>query len=204
LRFFEIAEPRSLIIERTNRFVKEFDKFSRAYPQIDSILKKFILFKMQHPNSPFNKRDTPFTGGVLSGLAWHFHIIATYCVLIYKVENSNLKLFAVVDHSGYGGSAETSLGKYIKSLSDSDYKVFKIEPESKINLLTSSEQKAISDEFYDWAAKNPEDFKSQSVVDLLDIAVMASEKSEEQILATFGGQSGFMKFVNDISKSLGI
>ena len=204
MRFFEIAEPRPFIIERTTRFVKEFEKLSRAYPQIVGVLERFISFKIQHHHTPINKRDTPFTGGVLGGLAWHFHLVATRVILIYKVEGNKLRLLAVVDHSGYGASAETALRKYILSLTDADFKTFEIEPEKTQTTLTPEEQKALSEEFYGWAAKNPEEFKAQSPSHLLEIAALATDRPVADIIATFGGENGFMQYVAGIIKSLGL
>ena len=107
-------------ISVTNRFVRDFREFSRAFPPLAEEFLAFLAAKRENIDEPHGKKDSQWGGGMIKGITgwWHCHLHFGKAVLIYKPVGRNLVLAAVVDHLSVEGTGRKiqALGEYLKKV----------------------------------------------------------------------------------------
>lgn len=104
----------------TNRFVRDFLEFEKAFPPLGEEFLSFLETKRTNIDQPYGKKDSQWGGGMIKGITgwWHCHLHFGKAVLIYKPVGRTLILAAVVDHlsvEGHGRKIQ-ALGEYLKKI----------------------------------------------------------------------------------------
>lgn len=85
------------MITYTKSFRKDFAELVSNNPRNESEFLKFMNFKMENPNKPFNDRDRNYYNHRLKGF-YHYHMHYGNVILHYYAEGSIMELLAIDDH----------------------------------------------------------------------------------------------------------
>lgn len=179
-----------LTISVTNRFVRDFREFSRAFPPLGQEFLSFLETKRENIDQPHGKKDSNLGSSRIPGLSgwWHCHLHFGKAVLIYKPVGRNLVLAAVVDHLSVEGVGRKiqALGDYLKKV-DWDPSAKDITRQSRTTAIRSvSDQQLASDLGVVQQQDQPTaktDNTSSRVKELF--YAMAAEPADRQVLADF-------------------
>tara|TARA_R110000868_G_scaffold162905_1_gene394910 strand:- start:9166 stop:9897 length:732 start_codon:yes stop_codon:yes gene_type:complete len=180
--------PLSLSV--TNRFVRDFRQFSRAFSPLGQEFLSFLDTKRENIDQPHGKKDSQWGGGQITGISgwWHCHLHFGKAVLIYKPVGRNLVLAAVVDHLSVEGTGRKiqALGDYLKKV-DWNPQAKEISRQTRTTAITSvSDQQLVSDLGVDTQQDQPttDTENTGSRINQLFYA-MAAEPADRQVLADF-------------------
>ena len=210
MRFFEVATA-PLQVLAAPRLFKQLGDYVRANPtqgdEIVRLLSDFVTAKVVDPTRPFNRKDISFSGSVLKGYM-HVHLVHGRCILVYQIRAGILRMFSIGDHSTYGGNAEASLGKYIKSLGDDQMRGFAPKPKTSVSAILSPEQKGEVQELFEWIlGSDPDIFRTAlrgDLSELLGYACEATGSDQQTVLRSFGGADALLTQLKTMARNSGV
>jgi hypothetical protein len=192
---FEILK-RDRTLAATSRFRETFKIFQTGYPELGKALFEFVKFRLAN-DIPFGPKDRPFNNK-LRGY-WHYHLIHGRAIVVYQINQHELKLFCVTDHSYTQPRGVDRLAGYLQqpNVTFSEYNI-----DSK-RTLSPAQVKDIRDLFFLLAADREARAHVKSFADLLDYVravidepTWSEREKDAAALAAFGGKDAMLKMLN--------
>ena len=200
---YEILEP-ARTLTATVRFKNTFKEFKQSFPIIDSVLRRFVEFRLSHRiDEPYANKDSAFSvHNELRGFR-HLHMVHGKVILIYQITQPELRLCLVTDH-GYSTTSGTSRLISLLHAPNVSYEPVAVE---QPRTLSAAQIAAIDQLFYEFAADDRASLtraihghldELQDFMRLIIDDPWTDAEKDRAIFSAFGGEAGLIKTVQRI------
>jgi mRNA-degrading endonuclease YafQ of YafQ-DinJ toxin-antitoxin module len=200
MHLYEILAPtRHLVVSA--RFRESFNTYRQHFPKIAEILKRFVEFRLTHnPNEPFTAKDYPFNN-YLRGYR-HFHMVHGRVVLIYQVDQSELRLYIVMDHNYNTSHGKEVLLNYLNSTQE--FLPFTVQ---KHKVLASATIQEIRNLLFEFAADDRDALAHAMRYDLSELFEFirmiidepwSDQEKDQATIEAFGGKDKFVAMLQQV------